>query len=146
MAPTLSLDDGSPDEVAERRGKRETTSPNNTLSTTPGNILAMPFMFFILFTQVLYQFVVNFVGSPVKTVQEAFLFSEQQSDFLETVPVEQREQQETLHNVHEQQIYQKEKIENLRRRIQRIEEKRAARQTNVASSEASAKVKDTKGE
>jgi len=56
-----------------------------------------------------------------------FLTPAEENQILQEMPAEQRQQQRELEYIHGSQIHQRQEIEELRKRIQRIEERQKAR-------------------
>lgn len=113
-----------------RRGKRDQVArPHSySLSTTNNNVLTLPFVFFYLVLQALYHVMSDFVGDPSATVRDFFATSRETDDILKDLPGEQHDQQREMHHVHEEQVHQRQKLEELQLRIERIEERRRARE------------------
>lgn len=92
--------------------------------------MAFPVMviFFVLQSvcQVLYQL----VGDPMQMIRDFFAVNRETDEFLKDAPVQQRHQQREMHHIHEEQVGHRQKLENLRRRIKKIEDRRASREQN----------------
>jgi hypothetical protein len=128
-------DDATPDIPTTRRGKRDQVArpQSYSLSSTNNNVLSIPFVFFYLVLQALYHVMSDFVGDPAATVREFFATSRETNDILNDLPGEQHEQQRQIHHVHEQQVHQRQKLQELQLRIERIEDRRRAREAAAAA-------------
>ena len=114
-----------------RRGKRDQVArPQSYSLTDTNNVLARPFVLVVLVIQAAYQIMTQFIGDPVGHVREFFTVNREANAILKDVPVLQQEQRRQLEHIHEGQVDQRQKLEVLRRRVQALEARRAARENN----------------
>jgi len=148
MVSPLEVDqvvsDARDDPLASRHGpRREISRPApSTLSSFSDNLILLPFMVMLYVLQITYQVICQAIGDPLETFRDFFTVNKEADEILKNVPKEQRKQQRQLHGVHEEQVHHREKLEDLRRRIQNIEDRRAARaQESLRSTEQSERSK-----
>ena len=117
--------------TGNRRGQRDRVSvPQPDSLSDTRQVLALPFVFLILIMQSMYHLMKQFVGDPSSMLREFFAFNREVDEILQEVPDEQNEQRRQIENAHEEQVDQRHRLEVLQRRIQALEERRAARESN----------------
>ena len=129
--PGIEPNDSRQPSAGDRRGQRDQVSVPQPYSLSENrHVLALPFVFLILVLQSMFQLMKQFVGDPASMVREFFAVNQEVNHILQELPEEQKEQRRQIENAHEEQIDQRHKLEVLQRRIQALEERRAARESN----------------
>lgn len=151
-----ATDDNDPLEIPDmssyqQGGKTDTVSTRNrgngTLSNYGDAYYTLPIIYLLILIQLAYQSFVTVASDPVGSVREFFDMHRETNEILEEIPEEQKEQKRELDNIHEEQIHQRDKIEDLRQRIKRLEERRRQREEAAAAlPDLVQTVKELKGE
>ena len=135
MKSSLDLDaneeqnDPLPSTLTNRRGQRDQQSPSHVYSLRDTkSVLAIPLVFLLIVMQAMYQLIGQLIVSPAKTMREFFVVNREVDEILREIPEEQAKQKIQLERAHQEQIDQRHRLEDLQRRIEAIERRRAARE------------------
>lgn len=119
----------------ERRGERdsEMSHPQSSypISNLGSNILSIPFLFASLLLSSIFQALYRVVHVPFDVVGMLLESNRQADQILNEVPKEQKAQQGELDQVHNKQVQQRAKLDELQARIDRIEARQASRINNA---------------
>uniref|UniRef100_A0A6T7JRT9 Uncharacterized protein n=1 Tax=Attheya septentrionalis TaxID=420275 RepID=A0A6T7JRT9_9STRA len=151
MSSHLDVPDGSgvndiiaPISASEttRRPKRShsnnlvpSSSSNGALgSATNHPILALPFFFLIFLLETINRFFTSALGAPIRSIGNFVASDREQDKILRELPGEQRQQQEDMSKINLEQEILSDKVRDLRRRVRRLEERRAQRAGEATNS------------
>ena len=110
----------------------QATSSSSSAIMSYGSYVSLPLVYLLFFIQLAFQSVKTVVGDPVGTFRELMDVNRQTNEILQELPGKQQEQRRELHYLHEEQVYNNDRVEDLRRRIQRLEERQRQREQEAA--------------
>lgn len=93
-----------------------------------GGIVYAPFMAMMLLFQLLFKAFFTVFGNTRHLVSNYFVLSREQNDVLKEMPVEQERQQHELQQLQKMQVHQRDRVEDLKRRIDKLEAKQRERE------------------
>jgi hypothetical protein len=105
--------------------------PTISLRSSFSNVLSLPLLLLVFILRIIFNFVFQIVGTdPLEVLRDFFRINQEADQTIRVIPGEQREQRRQLNHVQSSQIHQRERLEQLRRRVQRLEERRASREAH----------------
>mmetsp|Transcript_26382 Transcript_26382/g.37180 ORF Transcript_26382/g.37180 Transcript_26382/m.37180 type:complete len:150 (+) Transcript_26382:126-575(+) len=98
---------------------------NRALEKTPvKSIVMLPFMMFIAVLSAMYRLICNTLGDSSSVFRNFFVLNYEENKILKEVPRQQQRQKKDLHQVAKKQEGQRAQLDDLRRRIEKLEAKR----------------------
>mmetsp|Transcript_9974 Transcript_9974/g.11956 ORF Transcript_9974/g.11956 Transcript_9974/m.11956 type:complete len:149 (+) Transcript_9974:122-568(+) len=90
-------------------------------------IVMLPFMLFISIMSTMYRLACNTLGDPSKFFENLLFLNSEENKILKEVPKQQQSQRKDLRQVAENQKGQRAQLDDLRKRIEKLEAKRKQR-------------------
>lgn len=129
----LAVPDMTPRGTNENDDGREQSPTASSSSTALAKqYMSLPIIYLVFFVQLFLASVKSVAQNPTAMWNEFWETNRETNELLAELPKEQKGQRRELEHIHEEQIHQSDKLQDLRRRINRLEQRQRERQEAMA--------------